>query len=94
MKRIWKCDFCHYTNMLSENVKKHEDNCSSNPIFKKCWSCEYHTLSFDYDDHDCSKGIIPCWDYEDNGNCPTWKPNIKDIKLLRKLKLDKLMSNE
>jgi len=85
MKKVWKCDFCYHIEVFKDDMVKHEEKCSSNPIFKKCWSCKHHTHS--YDSYKCDKQEY-CYDYEDDGNCPTWETD--DEKLLRKIKLENL----
>ena len=89
MKRVWKCDFCSSTNVLSEKIKEHELECSFNPEKRMCYSC-----IFSYDDayygerSPCCKINLDVVDGEEDGNCKGWQTD--DPKLLRKLKLQKL----
>ena len=89
MKRVWRCDYCSHNEFLQEKMKEHEKTCSSNPIFKKCWSCKFHESSYDYS-YTCDK-VTYCWDYEDDGNCPEWQTD--DEKFLRKIKLKQINAN-
>lgn len=83
MKQVWKCDFCSQTNDDPVKLKKHEENCSFNPIFRTCWSCVHHVT--DYDSMTCDKGVKGYWNYEDDGDCPEWETD--DEKYLRYLKI-------
>lgn len=86
MKRVWKCDFCTHSNILSDEVELHEKKCSFNPIFKNCWSCKFHRPGYE-GDYNCDKDLMN-WDFEDAGNCSEWVTD--DKKLIRKLKLEQL----
>ena len=41
MRNVYACDFCNETNESPILMKKHEDECQSNPKFKLCHSSEY-----------------------------------------------------
>jgi hypothetical protein len=82
MKKVWKCDYCLHTNILLDEMKIHEKECSFNPIFKNCWSCKYQKYP------DCEIEVECHWKFEEDGNCKMWKTD--DEKLIRKLKLDQL----
>jgi hypothetical protein len=92
MKKIsvWKCDFCSEVNFDSEKIKEHEKDCPYNPIYKKCYSCEYHFGDgYTY----CALGYFGVKSYnvqdgEDKGNCEGWVS--ADKQLLRKVKLTKI----
>lgn len=88
MKRVWKCDFCYHNEVLQDKMKEHEEKCSSNPIFKNCWSCKFHEPATYNESWYCDIMKSDVYEYEDDGNCPDWQTD--DIKLLRKLKLEKL----
>lgn len=85
MKRVWKCDFCYYTETSIEKMMSHENTCSLNPKFKKCYSCDnYYTY---WESEECRKEL-DVFDGQDDGNCTGWES--KNKKLLRKIKLDQL----
>lgn len=85
MKRVWKCDFCTHTEKLMDKIRTHEQECSFNPLSKKCYSCEnYYTM---WESEKCKKGF-DILDGQDDGNCPGWETD--DIQLLRKIKLDQI----
>ena len=86
MKRVWKCDFCNYTNILLTDIKYHEKNCDYNPIFKSCWSCKNNSMM--HNSGFCEIGVLSFWHFQKFGNCDNWETN--DKKLIRKLKLEQL----
>lgn len=99
MKRVWKCDFCSHTHKLDSEVKEHEIKCSSNPIHKKCWSCEHHGDIGEYGSSyticELEKNGISIYsvvDGEYDGNCDGWQSD--DPQLMRKLKLEKIKNYE
>lgn len=88
MKRVWKCDYCYHFETSIEKMKTHEEEeCSSNPKFKKCSSC--CNLTYIYDSPDCKKDL-DYWEMDDVGNCIGWETD--DKKLLRKIKLEQINS--
>jgi hypothetical protein len=89
MIRVWKCDFCCHTEKSVEKMKTHEDLCSHNPKFKKCYSCEnYYT----YWENECCKKDLIVFEGQEDGNCEGWETD--NIKLVRKLKLKQLKNEE
>ena len=86
MKKVWKCDFCSHTNVDSKLVFEHENNCSFNIKFKRCWTCKY--IYSDYDMYSCEKNVKTHWEHEDV-DCSEWKS--EDEKLLRKIKLQEIL---
>ena len=86
MKLVWKCDFCHETNIDKESMRLHETKCSFNPKMRSCYSCK--NLEDVYDCQDCKKNLNYWEVQDDGGNCEGWETD--DEKLLRKLKLDQI----
>ena len=89
MKRVWKCDFCSSTDVLSEKIKEHELNCHFNPLKRFCYTCKFHGDEGYYGDS-CPYCEIKL-DHisgEEDGNCKGWQTD--NPRLLRKIKLQKL----
>ena len=80
---MYFCDFC---NQIFDNkgaVLWHENWCDRNPIFKKCKSCKNH----DWFMGSCN---IRKKMFLNHGDCEFWIWEVTDMKLIRRLKLDKL----
>jgi hypothetical protein len=80
MKRLWVCDFCNHTEIEDIKMIAHEKGCRFNPKLKSCSSCKHDNIM----DSICNKDFFD----DDRFNCQLWKTN--NIKIIRKLKLDKL----
>lgn len=87
MIKVWKCDFCGYTEASKDYMFQHENNCNCNPKFKTCGSCKKFD-TFDYTE--CKKNLN-YWKYDIDGDCPEWETD--NEKLLRKIKLKQLNEN-
>ena len=61
MKKLdyYQCDFCNEKD-VKQNIEKHEKECNSDPLKKRCDSCKYfdtymaHGLYFT---EECKKGV-------------------------------------
>ncbi len=77
MKRVWKCGYCPDTGTMAQ-MRKHEEACYFNPIFKSCQSCEFHNLS----DVGMVCEVIPYESYLEIRNeknaCHQWTPEKQD----------------
>jgi hypothetical protein len=67
---------------------EHEKKCSSNPIFKNCWSCKFHEPATYDESWYCDIMKLNVYEYEYDGNCPEWKTD--NEKLLRKIKINRI----
>ena len=92
MKRVWKCDFCSRTDVLSEKIKEHELECSFNPERKTCYTCKYHGDDGYYGESCtfCKTGL-DVENGEHKGKCLGWETD--NPILIRKLKLKKILKN-
>jgi len=73
MKQVWKCDFCSHTQDKIFGMKEHEENCSFNPLNKKCFTCKHAWDSgHDFPIPECEKNLSTT-DGRDKGNCTEWK---------------------
>ena len=96
MKTVYQCDFCECVSSSKFEILEHEKDCYKHPKWKSCDSCKYkrwHVFSV-ISDHEYYCELDGLSDktkfdvYINKGNCPKWQTN--NIKLLRKLKLNKL----
>lgn len=46
MKQVWRCDFCHETNVEKHIVEEHELACVFNPLIRNCYSCKYFDAGY------------------------------------------------
>jgi hypothetical protein len=89
MKRVWKCDFCHDTNVDPNKMESHEDKCSFNPKNKTCYTCD-NCIPGDWPGDGDQCKIHPhsyYWEVEDGEKeCNDWvnfKLRIKKIKNIK-----------
>ena len=73
MKNVWKCDFCSHTQEEVKGITKHEDECSFNPVNKKCYTCK--NIWYFWGSECCEKDLRIV-DGEDDGNCEGWENKV------------------
>lgn len=73
MKQVYQCDFCYHTEENICQMKKHEENCSYDPKFRKCFTCEHQEEhGYEYSIPGCALNLDTCKGREE-GNCEGWK---------------------
>ena len=82
MKQVWRCDFCHETDVEKGVIEEHELTCAFNPLTWSCNTCKHYKFSIHGYPEICDKQFVGFYDVMDgDAECPVYEEEVWKQKL-------------
>lgn len=87
MKKVWKCDFCHFTSVLHAETERHELSCSNNPALMLCNTCDHQEFMEYSLDTCCAIHNLGFYVEVEDGDkiCSDWTNRKETAKKIKKI---------